>query len=124
MADDTFRRRRRNAAAAAIARRAELGLTQEELATKAGVAPRTVTYFEAGRWPNPHTRARIERALGWPSGEISRLAGPPRPFIDPQLLDRVSELPRDEREWMIRWLQAHLDQEQPPDDQWRARGSP
>jgi len=98
MADDDslFRRRRRNAARAFTARRGELHLTQEDVADRGGVSVRTVQGFEAGTWPNPATRARLEKAVGWPPGEIHRLAGPPQPFIDPQLLDRVAELSDDE----------------------------
>lgn len=104
---DDMRSRRRNAAQAFAARRGDLGLTQEEVAAKAGVALRTVQSLESTTkptWPNPTTRARLERALGWPAGEIARLASPPKALVDPQLLDRLRELTADEREWSIQFL--------------------
>ena len=103
MADDDslFRRRRKNTARAFTTRRGELHLTQEDVAARAGVSVRTVQGFEAGTWPNPATKARLEKAVGWPPGEIARLAAPPVPFIDPQLLDRVSELSDDELEALL-----------------------
>ena len=114
MADDDslFRRRRRDAARAFTTRRGELDLTQEDVAARAGVSVRTVQGFEAGTWPNPATKARLEKAVGWPPGEIARLAAPPVPFMDPQLLDRVAELDGDAREWLISWLIAA--RERPP----------
>lgn len=63
------------AAAALAARRAELNLTQEQLAQRARVVVRTVAYLEqAERWPQPRTRAAIERAVGWDEGELARIA--------------------------------------------------
>ncbi len=63
------------AARGAVARRGELGLTQEELAVRAGVDIKTIGNFERrGRWPIARTRARIERALGWMPGELDRIA--------------------------------------------------
>lgn len=49
------------------ARREELGMTQRQLAVKAGVAPRTVQNVEAGRHrPRIHIRRKLMRALGLP----------------------------------------------------------
>lgn len=62
------------AIAAVIARRSELGLTQRDLAAKAAVAERTVQNLEAGKRPQPLIRAKIEKALGWESGEMERIA--------------------------------------------------
>ena len=103
---DDMRRRRQISRLAFIARRGELGITQEEAARRGRVAVRTVQNFEAGRWPNPSTRARLEKAVEWPPGEIHRMSLPPQPYIDPQLLDRVSELSEEAREWLISWLLA------------------
>lgn len=99
-------RSRRSAAAAFIARRGELGMTQEDVAGKAGVAVRTVQNFEYGVWPSPRTRARIERAVGWPAGEIHRLGSPPQALVDPRLLDRISELSDEQFGWLITWATA------------------
>src|SRR5215469_812372 len=101
MPDDTMRRRRRIAADAFRARRGELGLTQEQVAAAARVHTRTVQNLESHRWPNPATLARLERAVGWPNGELNRLSAPPRPMVDPQLLDRVAELSDDELEALM-----------------------
>ena len=53
----------------------ELGLNAPQLARRAGVDPTTVRAFLAGRrWPQPRTRARLARALGWQVGDGIRLA--------------------------------------------------
>jgi transcriptional regulator with XRE-family HTH domain len=106
MSSDTMSERHKRAAQAFTDRRGGLGLTQEDIAREAGIAVRTVQNFESGRWPNPKTRGLLERAVRWPAGEIARLASPPRPRIDPQLLDRVRELDPDDREWMAEWLRS------------------
>lgn len=60
----------------AKARRGELGLTQRQLATKAGVHYRTVQDFERERiWPRSVTLAQIERlGLHWYAGKLSEMA--------------------------------------------------
>lgn len=58
--------------ALASARRA-LGLTQEELAERAGVGLGSVKSAEAGTVPKarmPYTIPAIARALGWPDGAV------------------------------------------------------
>lgn len=78
MADADMRRRIKVAAAAFAARRGDLGLTQEETARRGNVSVRTVINFESqGTRPNAVSRARLERAVQWPSGEIDRIASPP-----------------------------------------------
>ena len=65
------------AARKVVARRGELDMTQDELAKRAGIDPTTVRNLErreGPRWPIARTRARIEKALLWPNGEIERLA--------------------------------------------------
>lgn len=61
--------------AAVIDRRAELGWTQERLATEAGIGVRTVRNLESGRTRRIQAvvRVKIERALGWESGEFRRI---------------------------------------------------
>lgn len=62
---------RQKAARAVDARRGELGLTQKQL----GMDPSSYRAFVAGTsWPQARTRAKIEVALGWPVGEIARIA--------------------------------------------------
>lgn len=55
------------------------GLTQDELAVKAGVSTKSVQDAEAGKVPKsrmPYTLAPIAKALGWPAGAVdSMLAG-------------------------------------------------
>ena len=104
MADDV-KGRRQVAVAVFIARRGELGLTQEAVAYRASLAARTVRNFESqGVWPNAKTRAGLERAVDWPAGELARLAaGPPRD-VDPELIDRILKLSRAEWEWLVGWL--------------------
>ncbi|SOJ56990.1 hypothetical protein MSIMFB_04468 [Mycobacterium simulans] len=62
------------AGAAVAARREELRLSKRELA-KRGVANQgTLIDFEKGRrWPRTQTRDKLEDALGWPRGTITRL---------------------------------------------------
>lgn len=58
-----------------VARRGSLGLTQEQLAERAGVTVKTIYNLEAGgRWPQARTRAAIESALHWSSGDLVRVA--------------------------------------------------
>lgn len=78
---------RQRAAQAAEARRGELGLDREELAAAAGIDPKTVYNMERrGKWPIAVTRAKIEGALGWPSGEMERIASAPVPVPEPDAL--------------------------------------
>lgn len=55
------------------------GLTQDELAKKAGVSTKSVQDAEAGKVPKarmPYTLAAVAQALGWPAGAVdSVLAG-------------------------------------------------
>lgn len=83
------------AARAVEARRGELGLTQQQLATMAGVDVKTVGSLESrGRWPIARTRAAIERAMGWPPGEMARIADEePAP---PALSEATQRLMREE----------------------------
>lgn len=54
-----------------VARRGALGLTQEQLAERAGVTVKTVYNLEAGgRWPQARTRGAVEAALQWRSGDL------------------------------------------------------
>lgn len=78
---------RQRAARAVAARRGELGMTQLELAETAGVDSKTIGNLERrGRWPIAKNRARIEKALHWPVGEMERIAsddGTPEEPEDP-----------------------------------------
>lgn len=76
---------------AVIVKRSELGLTQRELAVKAGVAERTIQNLEAGKRPQPLIRGKIERALGWPSGEMDRIASAPEPQQVDVLADELGQ---------------------------------
>jgi len=53
-------------------------LTQEELAVKAGVSVRIVSYAEAGRPVSIRTKQRILDGLGIPREEHERVFGPVR----------------------------------------------
>lgn len=58
-----------------IDRRGGLGLTQEELAERAGLDRKTIYHLEsAERWPQVKTRGALEEALGWASGDLMRIA--------------------------------------------------
>lgn len=57
-------------------------MTQQQLADKAGVDAKTIGNLESrGKWPIARTRARIEQALGWPPGELARIAAGSQPKI-------------------------------------------
>ncbi|WP_067458220.1 helix-turn-helix domain-containing protein [Actinomadura macra] len=57
-----------------VARRGSLGLTQEQLAERAGVTVKTIYNLEAGdRWPQARTRSSIENALQWRPGDLLRV---------------------------------------------------
>lgn len=108
MADADRRRRIKVAAAAFAARRGDLGLTQEDIPRRGGPSVRTVINFESqGTLPNARSRARLERAVEWPLGEIGRIAAGPAPDFDPKLLAELRQLTPDQREWLMEWLQGH-----------------
>lgn len=111
---------RRAAVRAALTRRGELGLTQAELAKRAGVHRRTIQDFEAGKkWPRTQTLAQLERlGLDWPVGYLSEFAAkhseqhPPdvdeditailesnlHPDLKLRLIDRLLEIRSDDRQ--------------------------
>jgi hypothetical protein len=84
------------------ARMAERMLGRSALARRAEVDPKTLRALLTGeRWPRVTVRARIEAALGWPSGEIHRRARGERPLAGelsrfPEL-DLLTELVRRAR---------------------------
>lgn len=51
-------------ASAMIKERTEAGLTQAELAEKAGMTQAQVSRLESGQWPTPATIEKLARALG------------------------------------------------------------
>jgi len=69
---------------AARARREHLGMTQNQAAQAAGLAPMTWRAMEAGRRADqrPLTLAGVDRALGWPHGTARAIldgGAPPAP---------------------------------------------
>jgi transcriptional regulator with XRE-family HTH domain len=89
---------RERAARAVVARRGKLGMTQQELAGMAGVDLKTIGNLESrGRWPIARTRARIESALGWPDGEMERLAAQgEEPSVPPEVVAALRRAYRDD----------------------------
>ena len=83
------------AARALETRRGELRLTQQQLADAAGVDVKTVGSLEKrGRWPIARTRAALERAVGWPPGELKRIADEePTP---PAISEATQQMLRDD----------------------------
>lgn len=95
---------RQRAADAVDARMGDLDLNQQQLAEKAGVDTKTVGDLIRGtRWPIARTRARIERALGWPPGELQRIRSRENegPQIPPDLQRKIDALSPEERDWVI-----------------------
>jgi len=78
-------RSRRDRVARYVARRrADLGLSQEALAERAGINPKTVLDLERGRrTASARTRQKIEGALGWAEGDLNHVANGGYPITGP-----------------------------------------
>lgn len=73
--------------------RAQLGLSQAELADKAGVNATTLSFLETGRrWPRLSSQIGITKALGWPDGELERIARSYAPEQEPEAAASVTVL--------------------------------
>ena len=88
------------AAAVVRARMEELDLTPNDIARAAHLDPTTVRALIRGeRWPRESTRARINKVLGWPHGEVTRRAFVPAldqistPELARELYERVRNNP-------------------------------
>lgn len=63
------------AGAAFAARRAELGISQRELAKMKIISAPALIAFEKGRvWPRDRTRAKLEKVVEWPPGTLAKLS--------------------------------------------------
>lgn len=73
-------------------------MTQQELADRAGIDVKTIGSLETrDRWPIARTRARIEEALGWPDGEMTRLAEEGEgPLVPPKVVAALEDAYRDD----------------------------
>ncbi|WP_170180805.1 helix-turn-helix domain-containing protein [Actinomadura pelletieri] len=92
MAGDVDRER---VAKYAVARRGSLGLTQEQVAERAGVTVKTIYNLESGeRWPQARTRAAVEEALRWRLGDLARIGEGGEP-LGGRDLDAADALPRE-----------------------------
>jgi transcriptional regulator with XRE-family HTH domain len=86
-----------------IARRGELGLTQQGLAGRAGVDIKTIYNLESGeRWPQAKTRGALEAALSWYPGDLQRIAHGGEPV--------VYERPSSRRELLADHIRTRMDQ--------------
>lgn len=115
--------RRRRVARAVVARRGALGLSQEQLASRATVDPKTIYNLESGeRWPQAKTRAKIEDALEWAEGDLDRIADGETPLAEDELVqaagtdafDRklrqaINELPDEQRAVLEELYEEHLE---------------
>ena len=67
------------------ARRGELGMTQQDLADKAGVDLKTIYNLESGtRWPIARTRVAVSAALKWEGDALAAIragSASPRPDV-------------------------------------------
>ncbi len=62
------------AGAAAAARREELGFSQRKLSDDKVIGQSNLVAFERGRrWPRDSTRAKLEQALNWAPGTLTRI---------------------------------------------------
>lgn len=92
---------------AAQSRMGELGLTQEDLAARAKLNLSTINTFLNGHtWPQVRTRAKIEVALGWDTGELGRISSG---YDVPDNQAALKEL-RERMEGIGRDLRSALDQ--------------
>jgi transcriptional regulator with XRE-family HTH domain len=86
-----------------IARRGEVGLTQQGLAGRAGVDIKTIYNLESGeRWPQAKTRGALEAALSWYPGDLQRIAEGGEPV--------VYERPPSRRELLADYIGTRMDQ--------------
>jgi transcriptional regulator with XRE-family HTH domain len=106
---------KQRAARAVEARLGALGMTQAQLADAAKVDAKTLGDLIRGRrWPIAKNRARIEEALGWPPGEIARIASAPpeeaprRATPDGLLQAIYDELPPERAERVAAVVEAEL----------------
>lgn len=104
---------RQRAARAVEARLGALGMTQLELADAADVDVKTVnSLIRRGTWPIARTRGRIEAALGWPPGEMARIAaeeaGPRRATPEGLLAAIYEELPPERARRVAELVEAEL----------------
>lgn len=80
--------RSRRVARYVAARRDSLGLSQEALADRAGLNPKTISTLEAGKhWPVAKTRRALEPALGWDEGDFEKIADGGFPATGPLPVD-------------------------------------
>lgn len=66
---------------AVAARRLALTLTQEEVASRAGVARDTIVRLEAGKAARRLSLSKIEAVLGWAAGSATRVLGGDEPVL-------------------------------------------
>jgi transcriptional regulator with XRE-family HTH domain len=70
------------AGAAFAARRAELGLSQRQLANMKIIGAPNLIAFEKGRsWPREKTLAKLERVVQWPPGTLAKVRGGGEPNV-------------------------------------------
>lgn len=91
-------------------RRGELGLTWDEVAERAGVAPQTVYRIISGSPMRTTTRKGLERALHWAAGSIIAIlaGGEPTPTEQPEPdpADEVTELREMAQNLQVRAAEA------------------
>jgi hypothetical protein len=101
---------RRRAGAAVAARISDLHTNAAAVARRAGVDPRTVRRMIDGTtWPRQSVRDRINEALHWPPGEITRravelsgLAGYSSRVLIDELCRRAAAWPYCNDQWLDR----------------------
>lgn len=134
------RQKRERAARYVRDRRGYLGLSQRELATRAGVDIKTVYNAESGKFaPNAVSASRLSVALDWPSQTVSSLydgadppdAADPRPelvrrnWADPQVrqLWELEHTPDDVKAGLVATYMAARDSQRDDDNGGRLTGT-
>jgi transcriptional regulator with XRE-family HTH domain len=95
-------------------RRQVLGMTQQDLADRLGVAKSTVSNWESGKHFPLRYLGAVEHVLG-----ISLEGEQPPPVISPQLRRMVGALTEEERNWLLAELAKVSEPPEDPDDQQR-----
>lgn len=84
-----------------IERRAELEMSQNELASSAKVAPAQISRYEAGKnLPRPKVIARLAEALAVPYGWLAYGTGREKPEVGSKTVDLHFTLPSEYVEFM------------------------
>lgn len=94
-----------------ISEREKQGLSQAELARKAGLTRQTINDYESHRRANPDTKVlvKISKALGYPPEHLQRIVGilpPDKSTSDEikQIIHEVEDLSKEEQQEFLSYI--------------------